>query len=362
MGLKYAPFFAWNKEADLKKPKKIKHAYIDLDLVIFPASSCSGAQQIEYYFVTPEGEEVGSFSSAKAAKNWLEECEIMEMDMLFGFTGDFSTLERRDRMHIGEFDEAVKVFDRTIKKYLKAVGTESYTGYVSKKSGLENFRHKIALRKKYKGNRTGDKPYYLEQLRQHALTYSNHKKSVGDGECDDVVCGLAQRKPTNVLIQAEKDGLQCVGCFIYHPDLHKEPVWSDPDVCGYVEIVEGNSGKKLLGLGHLFLLGQVLTGDSADTYSGLDGCGVVKAFDILSPFNHASVDSLNKAVEAVCEAYYKKYGLSYQYKNKDGEDAAGSWKDFLMESLMLAYMRKSRDDVIPQPYADMINDWEKNNL
>lgn len=338
------------------KPKKIKHAYVDADLLIFPAAS--SAQQIEYYFVDEEGNEVGSFSKAKSTKNWLEECEIMGADVEFGYEGDITKLVRKERLHIGEFQEAVKTYKKLLMRWLKQSGADTYTCYVSKKTGLENFRHKLSLRKPYKGNRKeAAKPYHLDQLRKYVLTMPNHKRSTGDVETDDIVCGLSQRKPTNVLIQNEKDGLQCVGCWVYYPDYHDVPVWSDPDTLGYIE----ETSLKLTGLGHLFLLGQLITGDSADNYSGIDRVGKTKAHETLAPFNNQPVDQLYDAVSEVCELYYKKYGLAYDYVNKDGERAVGSWKDFIMETLNLAYMRKGRDDLVPQPYTDMINQWEKDN-
>jgi len=351
-----SPFsFMWRYK--LKPPKKIKHAYIDLDLAIFPCSSAG--TRLEYFYEDDDGNKVGTFDSARAAKNWLEECEIMECDIQFDYTGDVTKLKRNDTLHIKDFDECIKAYKKLIKKWVKDSGAETWTGYLSKKSGLENFRHRISLRKPYKGNRKkADKPYYLEQIRQYALEQDSVKKAIGDFECDDIVCGLAQRKPTNVLVQNEKDSLQCVGCFIYFPDYHDEPVWSDPDVVGYVERVNN----KLLGLGHLFLLGQILTGDTADNYSGLDKCGSKGAYNLLSPFNHEPIDKLSEAVGVVCQAYYDKYGLEYEYVDKDGEQDTASWKDFLLESLNLAYMRKGRNDLIPEPYTSMINEWEIDNV
>lgn len=343
----------------MKKPPKIKHAYIDADLALFPAASISPAQSMEYYFVDPDGNEVGTFDSAKSAQNWLDECEIMGVDIIFGYKGDFSKLERQDRIHLGKLSDAIENYQKIIEKWVKATGATSYTCYVSKKSGLENFRHKVSLRKPYKGNRKDSvKPYYLEQLRNYVLTLPNHKVATGNVECDDVCVGMASRKPSNVLIQNEKDGLQTVGCWVYHPDVMTKPVFSRPDTVGWVK----KEGNKLLGLGHLFLLGQILTGDGADNYSGLDGCGAVKAFELLSPFNKLPIDHLSEAVGVVCQAYYDKYGLEYSYKNKDGESAVGNWKDFLYESLQLAYMRKNRNDVVPQPYVDMIEEWERLNV
>lgn len=342
----------------LKKPPKIKHAYIDGDLALFP--SASSASKIEYYFVDPDGNEVGTFDSAKAAKNWLFEVESMGADFYFEYSGDFSLLERRDRTHIGDFQDAVKTYEKLIKRWVKESGAESYTVYVSKKSGAPNFRHDVALRKPYKGNRkSAAKPHWLEELRKYVLTLPHHKKSTGSFETDDIVCGLSQRKASNVLIQNEKDSLQVVNCWVYYPDLHDEPVFSRGSLCGYVDDSKG----KLTGLGHLFLLAQTINGDQADSYSGLDGCGLKGTVELLSPFNNQPKKThLKLAVYAVCEAYYKKYGERYEYKNKNAEDAVGSWKDFLLESLNLAYMRKGRNDNVPQPYTDMINEWEKENL
>lgn len=339
----------------MKKPKNIKHAYVDSDLLIFPAAA--SAQNIEYYFEDEQGNKIGSFKDARSAANWIEEYETMEYDPYFDFNGDVSELTRKDTLHIGDFEDAIKSYNRLLKRWVKASGATSYTAYVSKKSGLENFRHKVALRKPYKGNRKGSqKPYYLEHLRQYVLTLPHHKKATGDVECDDVVCGLSQRKPTNVLIQNEKDSLQCVKCFVYVPDYHEEPVWSCPDTVGYLETKDG---KKYMGLGHLFLLFQVISGDPVDHYSGLDGVGAKGAYKMLSPYNNKPVENLRDAVGTVCQAYYNKYGKEYQYIDKDGEADTASWKDFLLESLNLAYMRKNRNDLIPEPYVTMINEWEQ---
>lgn len=339
------------------KPPKIKHAYIDGDLAVFPCASAG--QRIEYYFVDEHGNEFGSFDSAQKASNWLFELEAFGADSYFGYEGEPSGLVRHSRIHIKDFEECTKAYDSLIKKWVKATGASSYTVYLSKKAGLENFRHSVALRKPYKGNRSNsEKPYYLDELRKYALSLPNHKVATGDVECDDVVVGMSVRKPSNVLIQNEKDGLQTVGCWVYHPDVMKKPVFSRPDTVGWIKV----EGDKILGLGHLFLLSQCTLGDNCDNYQGLEKCGVKGTFKALSPFNKEPIERLDEAVSAVCELYYKKYGLVHEYTNKDGEVAVGSWKDFLLESLNLAYMRKSRKDVVPQPYTDMINEWEKNNV
>lgn len=334
--------------------KKFRHAYIDADLAIFPAASAG--QEIEYYFVDKNGKEFGSFKSAKAAAGWLSEYEMFGFDQYYGFIGDISELTRQDRIHLKDFEECIKAYDTIIKKWLKVCGNPKYTCYLSKKSGLENFRHSVALRKPYKGNRDpSNKPYYLDQLRGYVLNLPHHKKAVGDRETDDVVTGLASRHTDNILIQNEKDGLQTTGCWVYFPDHHEEPVFSPADTVGYVERV----GNKLLGLGHLFLLGQMICGDTADHYSGLDGGGVVLGLATLEPFNNQPIDALRDAVRAVCQLYYDKYGNTYAYKDKSGEDATGSWKDFILESLNLAYMRKGRDDNTPQPFTDYIEEFDK---
>lgn len=331
------------------KPKKPTIAVIDGDLALFPAA-CS-AEQVWYSYFDEDDNLIAKFPSAAEGKAWLEEIDFIGCDIQFGFKGDPEKLVRKTSIEVGDFKTAKKNYRSLIRRWLNKAGVDNYIIYLAKKSGAPNFRHEAALRKVYKGNRKGDKPHYLEPLRKWALTLKNHKKAVGGFETDDVVCYVAQaRGEKAVLIQNEKDCMQVRGCWVLYPDEHDEPVFSDPTTLGYIE---QNKKGKIIGLGHLALLSQVITGDKADNYDGIKGAGPKKAVDTLSPFNNLPEDRLEEPVRAVADLYREVYGDAYPYKNRLGESVTGSWKDFMIESVRLAYMVKGRGDY-PHMYVDLI--------
>ena len=324
--------------------------FVDGDLLAFPSASV--AEERIYVAKDPYGKVVAEFDGAKAYSAWLQEMEIFGTDMQHGFTGDIEDLTRELEIRPKPFKEAQKAFKRTLDQWLSKCPDGDVTVYLAPMSGSTNFRHDVALRKPYKGNRKDShKPIHLQALRDWAFSLPYTKRAT-KFETDDIVTGMAHRHGRNgYLVQNEKDGFTCYNCWFLYPDHHNEPVWSDPNTLGYVE----RNGGKVIGLGRLFLMSQVLTGDVADGYSGLDGVGVSKAVEILSPYNNASVKHLPEVVRMVAQMYRKKYGDSYDYINKFGEPATASWFDFYVESVRLAYMLKNRKDY-PHSFIDPAKD------
>lgn len=330
--------------------KKPKLAVVDGDLVLFPAAST--AQKTIYRYSLPDGTEVARFDKAAAGKHWLESIELMGTDTEFGYAGDTSILIRDSFVDVGKIAQAKSNYNSILSKWTRRAGTSDLSVYLSKSAGAPNFRHEVALRKPYKGNRTGEKPVHLEELRKWALKKDFHKKAIGGFETDDICCHVAQKNGQNaVIISPDKDSQQVVGCWVFVPDYHDAPVYSDPKIVGHLE----HTGKKNMGLGWLFLLNQIITGDQADNYAGLDKGGYKLAMDILSPFNGKPIGKLPEAVKATAEAYRAAYGDEYEYTNKDGIIAVASWKDFFEESLRLAYMVKGRGDY-PHTIMDVIKE------
>ena len=320
--------------------------FVDGDLLAFPSASV--AEDRIYVAKDPSGKTVAEFEGAKAHSAWLEEMELFGTDVQFGFDGDPEDLTRELEIRPRDFKEAQKAFKRTLDQWLSKCPDGDVTVYMAPMSGTTNFRHEVALRKHYKGNRSdAHKPLHLQELREWAFTLPYTKRAT-KFESDDLVTGMAHRHGENgYLVQNEKDGFTCYNCWFLYPDYHDKPVWSDPNSLGYVEW----NGKKVVGLGRLFLMYQVLSGDSCDTYSGLDGVGPKKSIEVLSPYNNAHVKHLPEVVKVVANMYRKKYGDAYDYINKFGEPATASWFDFYVESVRLAYMLKSRKDY-PHSFID----------
>lgn len=314
--------------------------YVDGDLLVFPASAM-GEDRV-YLAKDPSGKVVGEFTSASDHKNWLSEIEIMGVDRRFGFEGDIEDLTREFEVRPKDIKVCKRHFERTLEEWLSACPEGDVTVYLAPKSGQPNPRHEIALRKPYKGNRKAShKPIHLMKLREWALDLPYTRKAY-KWETDDLVIAGAYKNGINgYAVQPEKDLFTAYNCWMYHPDIHSEPVWSDPNVIGHLEWRD----KKLIGSGRLFLLAQGgIFGDTADNYSGLDGAGYNKAWEVLNKYNHQSVECLPDAIREVCELYKCKYGSTCQYINKNGEQSVASWFDFYQEGIRLAYMVKSRND------------------
>lgn len=314
--------------------------FVDGDLLAFPSASV--AEERIYVAKDPYGKVVAEFDGAKAYSAWLQEMEIFGTDMQHGFTGDVEDLTRELEIRPKPFKEAQKAFKRTLDQWLSKCPDGDVTVYLAPMSGSTNFRHDVALRKPYKGNRKDShKPIHLQALREWAFSLPYTKRAT-KFETDDIVTGMAHRYGRNgYVIQNEKDIYGGYNCWIFHPDHQDEPVWSDPSIIGDLDW----KGEDLVGLGRLFVLAQGgIFGDSADNYSGLDGAGPRKAWEVLSQFKGERIEVLPEAVNEVVKLYRAKYGNEYEYLNKSGQKAVASWYGFYEEGIRLAYMLKSRKD------------------
>jgi hypothetical protein len=328
--------------------KKPIITYADMDIALF--RSASSAEQIQYIYSDGD-KEVARFNSASDGKKWLDEVEIMGCDFEYGYEGDHNTLTRStDYIDLG-VEKAYEVFDNILEDYKKIANTKEFVGYVSKSTGAEVFRNKIATIKKYKGSRASRKPAHLEAVRKYALSKPEIKQSTGkvviDGvkygiETDDQVAALAQHKgELGQLLSFDKDSMISVGCWILSPDYLEESTYADPTLTGMIK----ESGDNLIGFGHLFLLGMMITGDTADAITGVPKGGKKKALEVLSPFNNQPISELPKAFEEVAKLYKKAYGDRYEYKHwETGETIVRSWYEMMLEQGHLLYMVRGKDD------------------
>lgn len=325
--------------------KKPKYAYVDADMILFAAASIG--EQVWYIYKDSKGKEVARFDNAKAGKDWLDLINDWGVDTIFGYEGDIDDLIRETEYEIKDFEDCKKAFKKGFKKWVKQSGCTNAVAYISKGSGVENFRYKIATVKKYKGNRKDThKPHYLEQLRKWAASQPYVKIARGSVEVDDVVCGLAQKKGKSACVAAgDKDSRGVTGCWFLIPDEMEKPVFSNPKIVGKIK---KNEKGKVIGYGWLFWMHQTLTGDKADNYDGCKGIGDAKSYALLEPFSGVSSDHLDEVVSVVAEAYKKAYGKEYTYINHHTEqEVQASWKDIMIENLHLMYMRKTQNDVCP---------------
>lgn len=188
-------------------------------------------------------------------------------------------------------------------------------------TGKTNFRTAIAKNRPYK-ERLSNKPYHYKNIKAYIKGKWEWHQQEGL-EADDLmsieqtrVSELLEGNPlysgpsvTTIICTRDKDLRQVPG-WHYGWELGNQPQFGPTlvDELGYLALERKVSPKgivtnKLRGTGSLFFYGQCLVGDSVDTVPGLDGCGPVKAFKMLS-----ECPTIDEAFKRVLEAYRALYG------------------------------------------------------
>lgn len=127
-------------------------------------------------------------------------------------------------------------------------------------SGVGNFRHKIATRAEYKGNRSGERPKNYHAIREHLTTH--WKAIVTEGEEADDRLGILMTKDANSV------------CCSIDKDLMQLPGWHYNFTTGELVLIDQRQGD-------MNFYAQVLSGDDVDNVPGLKGIGKVKAMKAL---------------------------------------------------------------------------------
>lgn len=198
--------------------------------------------------------------------------------------------------------DVTQMVDNKIKEICAAVyATEPPVLYLT---GRGNFRNDVAKQQAYKGKRKNAKPFHYAFIRAYMMAEYEHFL-VNGMEADDLLCihqteRLAQRD--TIICSRDKDLKQCPG-YHYGWECGKQgafgPEWVDE--LGWIKL---KSPKKLIGTGEKLFYAQVLMGDDTDDYAGLEACGPIGTFKILSGCN-----TTYDLFDACLEAYGKKYGV-----------------------------------------------------
>jgi len=182
-------------------------------------------------------------------------------------------------------------------------GVDDYSVYLT---GEGNFRYDVATSEPYKGNRSGDKPEFLEFCRDYIVDTFEAVVSQGE-EADDIIgIQATQLGPNTVVASIDKDMLQ-IPCYHFN---FKNNDWYQ---------VKEFDGLK-------FFYSQILTGDRVDNIIGLKGIGPVKAEKILS-----GAETEEDLWNAVLEAY-------------DGDT------DRVVENARLLWLRRRQDEMWTPPH------------
>lgn len=127
-------------------------------------------------------------------------------------------------------------------------------------SGVGNFRHKIATRAEYKGNRSGERPKNYHAIREHLTTHWRAIVTEGE-EADDRLGILMSQDANSVCCSIDKDLMQIPG-------------WHYNFTTSELVLIDQRQGD-------LNFYAQVLSGDDVDNVPGLKGIGKVKSMAAL---------------------------------------------------------------------------------
>lgn len=210
---------------------------IDGDVIAYRAGF---ATEKAKYLVTTQGyEPLGATDDAKSAKH---------------NSGDGANFVW-SRKEVEPEDKALMIVDVMIREMLaRFPGLSGFCVYLS---GVGNYRHGIATRASYKGNRDGAaKPVHHKAIVEHLKTAWRAEVSKGE-EADDLIGIAATEAPGSIVASIDKDLLQI-------PGRHFNFVTKEELTISPKEAV-------------INFYAQALSGDPVDNVPGVKGIGPVKA-------------------------------------------------------------------------------------
>lgn len=204
------------------------------------------------------------------------------------------------------------------------------------------------------------RPALLKEVRQWAIDRLGAKMAPEGYEADEIVTAYGWKshlhykktgKHKYILVSIDKDAMG-TACLIFNPFIspfETPRVWKHP----YPYLVDGLGSLKMekgevKGEGQLWLLCQMLIGDTADDYSPTARLGVTgghdKAFKRLG-----GCKTLPEALEAVCEQYKEWFPEGVKFTNWDGEEVELTWLEWADTIFKCAYMLKNKRDKLTFP-------------
>ena len=324
-----------------------------------------------------------------------------------------------------QFESAFDQLCKMLNSWIKKTKCDSALLYTTKSS--TNFRLNIAYSDGYKGQRGAIKPPFFQELKEEMTSVLGCE--LADGiEADDrlsmeasrrtrllgVLAGSIQHKELCdcVIASSDKDST-ITPSWNWNPDTGKmiwvsligelEPKYKKAVVKDYAVVGTGvfykrgeNAGKektkrvligdkpssaidKLNGHGLRFFYSQLIMGDTADNYKGLDGIGKTRAYNLLC--NLTTSKDLYMAVLKEYRLYYGegthwcphykgKDNYNEQYNAAHGEDSPdwlfwkgkGAWLtayDRMLEQGRLAWMLQSDGDIWRKDKGAIIDPHDK---
>lgn len=228
----------------------------------------------------------------------------------------------------------------TIENICKTCNADDYIIYLS---GSSNFRDRLPLPTKYKGNRVGNiRPLQLKDCRQYLIHQHNAKLAI-DCEADDMLAQMAYLGSKNKEIRYyictnDKDAYSS-DSWLYNWTKMDKPIRIKG--LGHLELDDKG---KVRGQGRKFLWWQIAAGDPVDFFkpSELSGkkFGDISAYKLLK-----DLKTDRECVEALIKLYKSWYSPTITYTAWDGVEHTKCPLDMLDMYAACAHMRRWEGDV-----------------
>lgn len=282
-------------------------AILDGDLIAFKASAACETRSI-----------IATHVSSKRQKIFKHRTEMKESLDLEKFP--LEHFEIKDIQECEDISFVLHTCKQMINNILKACDTDKYEIYLS---GPDNFRDKLPLPQKYKGNREGlIKPLMLEKVKEYLI--NAHSAVIVQGEADDKI-SIRQwegykSKQKIIGCSTDKDALGTFG-WIFNWDKMEQPEFIE----GLGELHIDDKGK-VRGKGNKWKYLQWICGDTID---GLNPSFLAKKkFGEKSGYKILSVLETEKECwQAIHDLYLSWYPKSVEYLDQTGSKVCADYLD-----------------------------------
>ena len=292
-------------------------ALIDADIIVYwAANHC----QTNYYnVIDKDGSILKECDSKRHALDNLDDIKQLWSTQVTDPTKEeFPYKVMTGKTVLQSWAECVDFINDFIESVVKKSKADSYELHLS---GHTNFRKEIAVTKPYKGNRTGDKPFYYQKVRDYLTSELGAQISENEEADDTLAIAQTNNKENTIICTIDKD-LWIVPGAKY--DFKREEL-------SYVTDYDGIRNFQY----------QMLAGDQVDNIQGVPKIGPVKAKKLLKD---------NEDIQDAWIAIREEYRNSYSY---DADVV-------MLEMGRLLWMRRSVGQMWELPL--FINELEKEDI
>lgn len=194
-----------------------------------------------------------------------------------GFASEVAWREVTDSIDPPPFDFVQSMLVDRVNNIVAQTDSTEYLLYLTEG---KTFRDEIGKTKVYKGHRANNKPWHYENISVFMKNLMPHKVVTGIEADDAMAIDHINTEDPTIICSRDKDLRQIPG-MLYSWELGKQPEFGPVNIDPIGDIDLSDNHKSIRGTGFKFFCSQVITGDTVDNIPGLQGCGPVRAYELL---------------------------------------------------------------------------------